>query len=294
MRKQKLEFRQPILSDKELIEKFLEAEGAIGCDTTFVNTYLWRDHFNIKVAFTEDSYFKCYGEDDVITGYAPPMTFGDYKTAVDRIRADARARGIRPLIGLLTDEKAEIIRGLYNRAAVSVKPSRDSFDYIYERKDLASLSGKKYHAKRNHISRFFRTYDNIIVEEICERNFEDVYSVTERWMAVNGDTDELGIIRDALDHFDALGLFGLLLYVDDKPVAFSIGSRITDEVCDINFEKAVDIDEAYAVINNEFAKHFDSFTYFNREEDMGLEGLRKSKLSYHPYMLLNKSDAHFR
>ena len=77
------------------------------------------------------------------------------------------------------------------------------------------------------------------------------------------------------------------------PIAMSMGSAINEQVCDVNFEKAVGIDEAYAVINNEFAKHFNSFTLFNREEDMGLEGLRRSKLSYHPDILLTKSTAVF-
>ena len=287
-----LDFRTPTLLDKERIEAFVRDSGQIGCDITFTNTYLWRDHYDIRVAITDDAYYKCYFTNGRLTGYTYPMTTGDIRTAIDTILNDAKERGVQPLIGLLNDRNADVIRSLYGER-VRIEPDRESFDYLYERSDLAVLGGKKYHAKRNHIARFFRTYNDISVEEICERNFPDVLSVVDRWQQKNGDTGELGIIRDALEHFDLLGLFGVQLYLDGRAIAMSIGSRISDEVCDVNFEKAVDVDEAYAVINNEFAKHFDSFRLFNREEDMGLEGLRKSKLSYHPAGLVHKSTAVF-
>ena len=287
-----LDFRTPTLGDRERITSFVSASGQLGCDVTFTNTYLWRDHYDIRVAFTDGAYYKCYFTDGVLTGYTFPLTAGDPKKAIDAILADASERGVKPEIGLLNDHNAALIRELYGER-VTITPDRDSYDYLYEREALAALSGKKYHAKRNHLSKFYRTYTDVSVEEICERNFGDVIDVCARWQEQGGDTGELGIIRDALGHFDVLGMFGILLYVDGRAVAMSMGSRISDEVCDVNFEKAVGIDEAYAVINQEFARRFDSFRFLNREEDMGLEGLRKSKLSYHPAAMVQKSTAVF-
>jgi len=287
-----LDFRRPTLGDKERIDDFVRHSGQIGCDVTFTNTYLWREHYDIRIAFTDDSYYKCYLKNGSIAGYTFPMTRGCIKTAVDRILADAEERGITPFIGLLNDANASVIRNLYGDR-VAVEEDRDAFDYLYLRENLANLSGKKFHAKRNHISRFKREHENYSFKEICKDNFDDVLSVNERWMEGSADTGETKIIRDALEHFDVLGLFGLILYVDGRPIAMSIASAINDCVCDVGFEKAVEIDEAYAVINNGFAQHFDRFTLFNREEDMGLEGLRKSKLSYHPDILLTKSTAVF-
>ena len=288
-----LDFRAPTLEDKERIDSFINGCGQSGCDVTFVNTYLWRDHFSVRVAFDEDSYYKCYCVDGKVSGYSLPITRGDLKTAVDKVIADARERGAEPMIGLLNDENAALIQRLYE-GHVTVLEDRDSFDYIYERAHLAELAGKKYHAKRNHIARFMRTYgERHRFEVLCERNLCDALDIAERWQAHNADTGELAIIRDALDHFDQLGLFGLILYVNDVPCAMCIASRISDTMCDVGFEKAVDVDGAYAVINNEFAKRFDRFTYINREEDMGLDGLRKSKLSYHPDILYKKSYAVF-
>ena len=287
-----IDFRPPKLNDKERIDAYVKASGRIGCDVSFTNTYLWRKHYNIQIAFTDDTYYKCYRMGESITGYAMPMTSGDNRTAIGRILDDARERGTSPIIGLLNDRGVGLMHRLYGDKVI-ITPDRDSFDYIYERENLVSLSGKKYHAKRNHISKFFRAYEDSVVEEICANNARDVLSVAERWQEGSGDTGELAIIKDALEHFDRLGMFGLLLYVNGDPVAFSLASAINDEVCDVNFEKAVGIEEAYAVINFEFAKHFDSFRYINREEDLGLEGLRKSKLSYHPDILLKKSNAVF-
>lgn len=287
-----LDFRTPTLDDKERIESFVRYSGRIGCDTTFVNTYLWRRRYDIRVAFTDDTYYKAYFTDGVLSGYSFPATKGDYRAAVDTVIADARERGVQPLIGLLTDRQTATLRILYGDR-VSFEPERGAFDYLYRRADLVALRGKKYHAKRNHISQFNRAYGHYTVEEINEINRGDALAVAERWQENEVLTGELDAIREALEHFDRLGLFGIILYVDDEPIAMSIGSRITDEVCDVNFEKALDYEGAYAVINQEFAKHYSSFTYLNREEDLGIEGLRKSKLSYHPCLLIRKSIATF-
>lgn len=287
-----LDFRTPALADKERIDRFVRRSGRVGCDISFANTYLWRDRYNIRVAFTDDAYFKCYCQGDQVSGYVLPMTDGDLSAAIGEVLADARERGTAPEIGLLDEAGVRLIKECCGDR-MRIEENRDNFDYLYERRHLAELSGKKYHAKRNHLSRFVRNHIDHSVEEINEENFDSVLSVARRWQEHNADTGELDVIRDALAHFDELGLFGLVLYVDKQPTAMCIASEINRDVCDVHFEKAVDINEAYAVINREFALHYDRYVFVNREEDMGLEGLRKAKLSYHPDILLAKSTAFF-
>ena len=289
-----LDFHFPELTDREKIEYYTQRSGQIGCDISFATSYLWKDKYDIRFAFSGNTMYKAYYRNSEIFSYCFPFTDGDIKTAVEALRSDAYEREVPLRLGMLSPTNAEIIRRLYP-GEVIVTQHRDYADYIYQRENLASLSGKKYHAKRNHISRFMREHgDEYSVEELSSSILEDAYDVAKRWTLSNTDTGELSMIRSALDGFDALGLFGLVLYVSDTPVAMCIASKINDEVCDVNFEKAVDIEEAYAVINNEFAKWFDSFRLINREEDLGIEGLRKSKLSYHPDILLIKSEAVFR
>ena len=89
---------------------------------------------------------------------------------------------------------------------------------------------------------------------------------------------------------EALEARGGAIFIEDKAVAFTIGSMINPSVFDIHFEKALkDYSEAYTVINNEFAKNaLSEFEFINREDDLGLEGLRKAKLSYNPCKILEK------
>ncbi|MBR2714724.1 MAG: DUF2156 domain-containing protein [Ruminococcus sp.] len=287
-----LDFHTPTLEDKEWIETLAENCGQIGCDISFATTYLWRNVYNIQVCNHDGVLYKAYFSKKQKVGYAFPIGNKPPKEMIDEIIKDANARGVKPLIGMMNKTNAEILYHLYPDTFEFTEERSDA-DYIYSRENLATLPGKKYHAKRNHISKFKRNNVNYCYKEIDSSNKEDAYFVAHKWHMNNKsvNTDELKAIREALDKFEELGLFGGVLYVDGRAVAMTIASKINSTVCDVNFEKALDVDGAYAVINNEFAKSHDEFLQFNREEDLGLEGLRKSKLSYHPDKILMKHTA---
>ena len=287
-----LEFYTPTLSDKEWIEKLTFHCGQIGCDISFATTYLWRDKYDIRVANHNDTYFKAYFMDDGHVGYTFPVGRMSPKESLEILISDAESRGVIPVIGMLNETNAEILSHLYPDV-FEITQERDSADYIYSGEDLSTLAGKKYHAKRNHISKFVRTYPDYYVKVIDDSNIEDAYFVAHKWQ-LNSDSDdksELYAIREALDNYKELSMLGMVLYVANRPVAMTLASKINDSVVDVNFEKAVDVQGAYAVINNEFAKANPQFLQFNREEDLGIEGLRKSKLSYYPQNILMKYTA---
>lgn len=268
---------------------------SLGCELSLLNAYLWRNEFNIKFAIFDDTLIRAYFKDDgSIWGYCMP-TGKNVKGAINAIFEDATERGIKPHFVVLTTGQRALLESLY--------PSRFSFvrspenqDYIYLTKDLVMLAGKKFHAKRNHISKFYRKYSDTHFETLDNSNKADAMQVVLDWCKennVNIDTyGEVEIIREALDNKDAFGMRGAVLYVDQKPVAMTLGSEISPKVFDINFEKALrEYDGVYAVINNEFAKTLTEYEYINREEDMGIEGLRKAKLSYNPVMILDRFNA---
>lgn len=285
-----LDFYTPTLEDKQWVSQLVKNSGQIGCDLSFATMYLWRDKYDIRIARYDDVLFKAYFYKGNI-GYTFPIGAKKDKKAIDVILADAQLKGVRPLIGMLSETNAEILSRLYP-GCFDIVEERDSADYIHSRYNLALLPGKKFHAKRNHISKFLRTYANYSLKELNETNLEDAYFVAYKWQQINnGDESELFAIREALDNLSSLDMFGLLLYVDNSPVAMTIASKINDSVCDVNFEKAIVLNGAYAMINNAFAKLHTQFEFFNREEDMGIEGLRKSKLSYYPDILLKKYTA---
>lgn len=289
-----LDFYTPTLSDAQWINELTENCGQIGCDISFATTYLWRNKYNIKVCNYKNTLFKSYfnvKNADKVEGYSFPVGELAPKDALAVLLDDAHSRGAKPVIGMLNKTNAEILSHLYPDEFDFIE-ERDSADYIYSRENLALLPGKKFHAKRNHISKFMRNNPDFCYKPIDSSNIEDAYIVAHKWnMKNSSDNSELSAIREALDNFDALSLLGGVLYVASRPVAMTIGSKINSTVCDVNFEKAVEVDGAYAVINNEFAKAHPEFLQFNREEDLGLEGLRKSKLSYNPDKILMKYTA---
>lgn len=179
--------------------------------------------------------------------------------------------------------------------------NRDYSDYIYLRSDLATLTGKKFQSKRNHINRFKKEYTYKYVPITPDRVQECLYLEAE-WCKANdcdkqdGTGNERQAIVFALEHFEELGLSGGILYANDKIVAFTFGMPINKETFGVHVEKAdTTVDGAYAMINFEFANHIpETFTYINREEDLGIEGLRKAKLSYQPETILEKFVAHYK
>lgn len=161
---------------------------------------------------------------------------------------------------------------------------RSMYDYIYNAVDLIELSGKKYHGKRNHINAFLEAYPDYRYVRVTEENVDLLRSAAESlYQKDDRLPDEYIAIGELFDHFGELGLKAGILYVGEEPVAYSIGEKMCADTALIHIEKADrDIRGAYPMINQLFASDFADCTYINREEDMGIEGLRKAKLSYHP------------
>ena len=180
------------------------------------------------------------------------------------------------------------------------RPVRNSFDYIYEIDHLADLHGKKLQAKRNHCNRFEEEHPDYRVLQLDASVLPRCREFTEKWYDVHIEsgsesdfTGERIAIAKAFDNFDALGMEGIALETDGKLVAFSMGNRIREDTYDVNFEKAMaQVNGAYPMINREFARlirqRYPEIRYLNREDDMGIAGLRRAKESYTPDILLEK------
>lgn len=293
-----LNFKLIEKNDINYFKQFYDNSEAFGCDVNLLNAYLWRNEYNIKFAVFEDTLIKAYFNDDgTVWGYCMPTGI-NVKQALVQILNDSEQRGQKAHIVMLTNAQRAMLESTFPSAFEYVR-SPENQDYIYLTKDLVMLAGKKFHAKRNHISKFYRTYTDTRFETIDDSNAQDALQVVRDWCDENGYNpkgyEELAVIEEALEMRKDYGLCGAVLYVDDKPVAMTLGSQISDKVYDVNFEKALrQYDGVYAVINNEFAKTLTSYEYINREEDMGIEGLKKSKLSYNPVMILDRFNATLR
>ena len=174
---------------------------------------------------------------------------------------------------------------------------REYSDYIYEVDDLIRLSGSKYHGKKNHLNKFLNTYA-FSYEEITEDNIEECRRMKEEWAVRKGGDieeyrEELDIIDNVLDNYDKFNLIGGLIRIDGKVSAFTIGEAISEDTFVTHFEKAdEDIPGLYQAINQQFAANsISGFKYVNREDDIGLPGIRQAKLSYRPVMMFDKYNA---
>ena len=184
----------------------------------------------------------------------------------------------------------------------SFTTNRDYSDYLYLREDLINLTGKKYQPKRNHINQFKRSYPNYEFVPITEEIIPKCMELESLWKHLNEDEKdksyialdaERQAIQRAFDHYTELNLKGGALVVDNRVVAFTYGSPINTDTFDVAVEKAdANYIGAYTMVNNEFVKSLPSqYEFINREEDLGIEGLRKAKLSYHPTEILDKYTA---
>ena len=165
---------------------------------------------------------------------------------------------------------------------------------------FADLAGKKYHSKRNHIKRFYDAFPDAHVEPISDSNRERAINMVRDWYKARLEADpngdyfmEQAAIEKAFRDYDALDLYGLILIGGDEVLALTMGSKLSHDTVDVHFEKArPDVQGAYAAINNEFAKYIrdtlPEVKFLDREEDMGLEGLRKAKRSYYPHHMVEK------
>jgi hypothetical protein len=226
-----------------------------------------------------------------VWGYCLPRG-KNVKGAVEEVIESARQNGEAAAFEYLSAGERDELNELFPGGFKFIEQF-DTCDYIYLTENLAGLSGKKYHAKRNHISKFFRTYGNTEVKILDVSTAADALKVVREWYREKEidfeNYGEYGVIQDAIVNLEEFSMKGALLYVDSKPVAMTLGCEISPVCFDVMFEKALtEYEGSYAVINNEFAKMLLSYRYLNREEDMGIEGLRKAKLSYHPEIVYQR------
>ena len=285
-------FRRPQLADREALAPYFYRSEYRGCEYSFTNIYLW-GHQEFALVEGELVLFSHW---DGRSMYVYPGR-RKRREIFEALSADAAERGIPMRMYGLDREAVEELEALFP-GQYGFTAYRDGFDYLYDINRLTDLRGKKLQQKRNHINRFLENCSDWYTRPITAENLEECRAMAADWYQVHEDPDhdyqlEKVAICRAFKSFDALGMEGLALYADGKMVALTMGNRLRADTFDVNFEKAyADVPGAYPLINREFARlihsRYPEVAFLNREEDMGLPGLRKSKLSYHPDVLLEK------
>lgn len=291
-----LEWSIPEAEDEDWINSCIAVSGTMASDASFANIYLLRNKYSTKISRYKDFIIRKYSGKGARCGYTFPLGKGDVTKALAEIEKDAKECGERLQFAFVTEEQKEVLENAMPARFCYSSDAGDS-DYIYMRSELASLSGKAFHKKKNHFSKFVRTYPDYKYYEIGACNIYDAQKVADAWYyehLQDEDASQLAeykAIKEALENFEELGLIGGIIYVNDSPCAMTIASKINENTVDVHFEKAVGeyaLNGGYAAINKLFSEKLDGVTWLNREEDIGIEGLRKAKLSYRPKIMLKK------
>ena len=287
-------FRPVTAADADLLRSFTMEGKCMNCDLNVANICSWQFLYHTEWAVVDGFLVLRFVESGHVT-YMKPIGKGDLRPVLQRLMADARSLGdtlrvacVCPCAQALMEESMP--------GAFTYTVNRDKSDYLYLRDKLVTLTGKKLQPKRNHISKFKRAYPNYEYRPLTAAMAADCIRLGEEWCQTNDSgmlramQAEQRMIRYALSHMDALHIVGGTLWVEGKMVAFTFGSRINGEAFDVCVEKAdTSYEGAYAMINNEFVSRLpEDIIYINREEDLGLEGLRKAKMSYYPDLILDK------
>ncbi len=286
-----MEFKKLSLEDRELFLSYYRVHPQYTSYKSFANLFIWRNFEEIQYTLVDGHILISGRLFDTRRPYflLPQADKESLKTVTDALFC---TYGTDFHLSCLTKEQKVWLEECYPEQFVFTY-DRNADNYYYGTESLASLGGKKLHAKRNHINKFDSLYTWEYVELDHETAMECIEIAKDWCQQKNCEKDTMlqnevkGCI-EALTHLEELNLKGGAIRVDGTIVAFSIGERLNDETALIHIEKAnTDYQGAYPVINNEFVKHEWADTrYINREEDMGLEGLRKAKLSYRPEFLL--------
>ena len=287
-------FRPITAADADLLRSFTTESKCMNCDLNVANLCSWQFLYHTEYAVVEGFLVLRFVADGHVT-YMRPIGKGDLRHVLELLRADARSLGDTLRVACV----CPCAQALMNESmpeAFTFEINRDKSDYLYLREKLVTLAGKKLQPKRNHVSKFKRTYPNYEYRPLTADLVPDCIRLGEEWCRTTDSgmqhamEAEQHMIAYALQHIDELHIIGGTLFVEDKMVAFTFGARINAEAFDVCVEKAdTTYEGAYAMINNEFVSRLpEDIVYINREEDLGLEGLRKAKLSYQPDLILDK------
>ena len=283
------------IQDRNLFYQYYKENPAKCSYLSFANLFLWKD--------AEEIHYFEYENHLVVTGKSIyngeryfMMPLGGCLCSKLKAHLDEQFGKNYHIYGI-THLDVETVRKNCGEL-FQIERVRDMDNYVYLQEKLCTLAGKKLHGKRNHINQFKQQY-SYFYEPLTSANLDMLRSFIEDWYEkkqVEGDTSillEKTALENALSHFDALELKGGAIIVEGKVVAFSIGEQLNEDTALIHFEKAdTDYRGAYPLINQEFVKNaWQDVTYINREDDMGIEGLRKAKLSYQPDMMIEMYSA---
>lgn len=296
-----IEFHALTKEDKPLLDRYFRANYYENSHFNFTNLYMWREPFHVHVAEEDDVLYVVSEWKARVSALQPFCDPACYPEATKKLLAYFEEIAQPFHIYDMERGYADFLRSC-DCANFEVVADRDNYDYVYLSEKLISLSGRKLHSKKNHLNAFRKEHPDAqflpITDEIVTQCKLELNSWYKQHRQEDGTVDlfidyERTAILEVLNNFADFGLKGGAILLDGRVVAFTFGEQLNTDTAVIHVEKAdPEVHGAYPAINQGFVEHaWSHLTYINREEDMGIEGLRKAKESYKPEKLIEKFNA---
>jgi len=287
-------FKPVQFEDRDFISEVLGKYQPQTSEWSFTNLFIWQAHYRFQWTMFKD-WFIVLGRGDNGDSYA-----------LQPVGPPSRIEVTRMLLKWLWEERGKdsariekadqrLIAELEAATDFLVESTRDQFDYVYRSEDLIKLAGRKYHGKRNHINKFRRLYP-FTYAPLRDKHLKPCLELADSWCEWRRCEEDLNLVgewdavREALTHFEPLGIVGGVILIEDQVKAFALGELLNDQTATVHIEKAdPEIQGLYTVINQQFCENcWQGVSFVNREQDLGEPGLRKAKLSYYPDHLEGK------
>lgn len=277
------------LADREEVSRHLEAVEPEICELTFANIYIWRHWEKPQLTLINGNLCVFCQPPDEEPYFLEPVGENQPDLTVETCLTFA------PRLSRVSERYLKKLKGTFR-----LREDRDNFDYVYLTEDLVTLRGKKFDGKRNLIKKFEKNY-RAELRPLTEAEVAGCLDLVERWEASSPEEnrvmDEKGraaslAIKEALINLETLGLCGLVAIIGGRVEGFCLGEKLNSVTAVVHVELASrEISGLHQFLNRECASRvWQEFKYINREQDAGLPGLRKAKLSYHPAFLVKKYD----
>jgi len=282
------EFKEVDLLMKNDIDQYLTQSPLEASEYTFTNIFAYKKAYNFKVSVMNESL--------VILKDTPPASF------FCPVGAPLNIKSLFDLLGERGEDpclervpESFVKRHITHNKNYEAIEEREHFDYLHDVKELIELKGRKFHDKKNKVNKFRSAYKyeyhkltNEIIEECLE--YEHYWCEERDCEKDHGLRKERCAILAMLKNFDALNLSGGVIRIDGRIAALTITEEFLSDTVVIHIEKAnPDIPGLYQVINQEFLMHEgEKYTFVNREQDLGIKGLRNAKMSYNPVRFIKK------
>lgn len=280
------------LEDKPIFNALFFEDPPTISELTFTNLFMWR-HRNHPVWKLEHDCLLIVMQPQQEQSYGlQPVGKGNKEKALKAVFAYLESFSANPFIGRVSED---FVDRYVDLSCYQVVEDPANSDYVYLAKELIDLPGNRFHKKRNHVNKFMKSYE--FQYRPLTTNLVDCFlRLQEDWCELRNCAEDPDLahedraVYEALIHMEELDFKGGAILIDSRVEAFSLGEYLNRDTVVIHIEKAnPHIPGLYAAINNLFCKEtWADATYINREQDLGIEGLRRAKESYHPHHKVKK------